>query len=85
MNKKTCHNNEKRLLSIDECCDYVGMGRNKTRALMHEIGADLKIGSRSLFDKKRIDEYIDSLISGRNEYNSNVVAHCATLDKEAII
>ena len=62
MNKKIDHSFEKRLLSISECCDYVGLGRNSTMKLMKRIGAECKIGSRHLFDKYTIDQYIDCLL-----------------------
>lgn len=61
MNKKINYDHEKRMLSIEECSDYVGLGKSGTRKLMKEIGAEYKIGSRCLFDKKKIDAYFDTL------------------------
>ena len=67
MNRKINYDFEKRMLSIKECQDYCGLGRNSARNLMHQIGAEIRIGSRCLYDKKVIDTYFDSLLSGRNE------------------
>lgn len=61
MNRKIDHDFEKRLLSVEECCDYCGLGKNSVRKLMLEIGAGIKIGGRCLYDKRKIDTYFDSL------------------------
>lgn len=53
---------DKRLLNIKEVCTYIGQGETNTRILMDEIGATRKFGRRVLFDKKVIDEYLDSLM-----------------------
>lgn len=66
MNKRTEHNYEKRMLSINECCDYVGLGKNSTRQLMKDIGAECRVGSRCLYDKHAIDTYFDSLTRAEN-------------------
>lgn len=67
MNKRIDHNFKKRLLSISECCDYVGLGKTSTRKLMKQIGAECKIGGRCLFDKFTIDQYIDILLCEQAE------------------
>ena len=50
---------EKRLFSLDEGIEYTGLMRTKFRAWAVEIGALVKIGSRALYDKRVIDEYLD--------------------------
>jgi hypothetical protein len=66
MNRKINYDFEKRMLSIEECQSYIGLGKNSTRKLMKDIGAERKIGSRCLYDKHVIDNYLDSFISGEN-------------------
>ena len=53
--------NEKRLLNVSELCAYTGLGRNKGMEFAKEIGAMVKIGRRSLFDKVKIDNAIDEM------------------------
>ena len=53
-----------RLMDIDELRVYTNLGRNKAMALGVEAGAKVQIGRRVLYDKQRIDEYIDLLIVG---------------------
>lgn len=51
----------KRLLNIDEACNYIGLGKTFARAYLKKIGAERRIGSRRvLFDKKVIDASIDN-------------------------
>lgn len=52
---------EKRMLSILEAAEYIGMGKTKARIWLEEIHAIRKIGSRVLCDKSVIDAYLDSL------------------------
>ena len=61
MYQRINHNHEKRMLSIDECCDYMGLGKTKVMEITRSIGAVKKIGSRSLYDKRIIDTYLDTL------------------------
>lgn len=56
---------EKRLLTIHEAAQYIGLGTKNTRDLMERIGAVRKFGSRVLFDKTIIDQELDK-ISGKN-------------------
>ena len=63
MNKKINHDYEKRMLSINELSDYIGLGRNKSMEIGRSIGALKKIGSRCLYDKKIVDTYLDALPS----------------------
>ena len=50
---------EKRLLSAIEVCTYLSLGRNKGIEFAKEIGSEIKIGRRSLYDKNKIDAYLD--------------------------
>ena len=61
MNRKIDYDFECRMLSIKQCQDYLGLGRNSVRNLLKEIGAERKFGSRCLYDKHIIDRYLDSL------------------------
>lgn len=51
--------NEKRLLDANEVCIYLSLGRNKGIEFAKEIGSEIKIGRRSLYDKNKIDAYLD--------------------------
>ena len=51
----------KRMLGIDEASQYIGMGRNYTRELMRQIGAERHFGRRVLFDKQIIDKALNQL------------------------
>lgn len=53
--------NNKRMLGIDEASQYIGMGRNYTRSLMREIGAERHFGRRVLFDKQIIDQALNEI------------------------
>ncbi|SEV81590.1 DUF6462 family protein [[Clostridium] fimetarium] len=50
---------EKRLLDIGEVCIYLSLGKNKAVEFAKEIGSEVKIGRRSLYDKTKIDKYLD--------------------------
>ena len=52
---------EGRLLDTDELRAYTNLGRNNAMKLGEEIGAKVKIGKRVLWDKVKIDQYLDSL------------------------
>ena len=52
---------EGRLLDTDELRAYTNLGRNNAMTLGEEIGANVKIGKRVLWDKVKIDQYLDSL------------------------
>lgn len=51
--------NEKRLLDVNEVCMYLSLGRNRGVEFARSIGAERKIGRRSLYDKVVIDRYLD--------------------------
>lgn len=52
---------EKRLLDVNEVCAYLSLGRCKGVEFAKEIGAEIKIGRRALYDKNKIDKYLDEI------------------------
>ena len=50
---------EMRLLDANEVCMYLSLGRNRGVEFARSIGAERKIGRRSLYDKVVIDRYFD--------------------------
>lgn len=50
-----------RLMDTEELRAYTNLGRNNAMKLGEEIGARVQIGRRVLWDKKKVDEYFDSL------------------------
>lgn len=56
-----CETVAPRLLDTNELTSYIGMGRNKAVILGDEIGARVQIGKRVLWDKMKIDQYLNSL------------------------
>ena len=61
MRKRQGTTDEKRLFSLTEAANYIGMGKNRTRTYMDEIGATVFFGRRVLFDRKKIDLALDEL------------------------
>lgn len=53
--------NERRLLDTKEVCYYLSMGQVKGIQFAREIGAELRIGRRCLYDKAKIDRYLDNM------------------------
>ena len=49
------------LMDTEELRAYTNLGRNKAMELGDEIGARVKIGKRVLWDRVKIDKYLDSL------------------------
>lgn len=49
----------KRLLNMQEVCNYTGLGPTKMRTWAKEIGAMKHIGRRVLFDRVAIDKAIE--------------------------
>ena len=45
----------KRLLNIRELMDYTGLGESKAKRWARETGAAKKIGRRTVYDRKIID------------------------------
>ena len=62
--KQRNHNTqfEKRMLSIEELSAYWSLGLTKSRALAKEVGAEMHLGRRVVYDRKVIDAYLDSKI-----------------------
>ena len=50
-----------RLLSIGALMVYTGTGRDTADRIGKEAGAFRKIGRRALYDRKKIDAYLDNL------------------------
>ena len=55
---------EKRLLTLQEAAQYIGLGTRRAREFMNQIGAVRKFGSRVLFDKNVIDQELDQRKEG---------------------
>lgn len=53
----------KRLLNIDELMKYLGVGKNSAKKWGLENHAVVCVGRRVLYDKKVVDEVIDSLVN----------------------
>ena len=54
-----CGLNDKRLLSADEVCYYLSLGRCRGVEFAKFVGAEVKIGRRSLYDRVKIDHYLN--------------------------
>lgn len=52
---------ESRLMDTEELRAYTNLGRNNAMKLGEEIGAKVKIGKRVLWDKVKIDQYLNEL------------------------
>ena len=52
---------ESRLMDTEELRAYTNLGRNNAMKLGEEIGAKVKIGKRVLWDKVKIDQYLNNL------------------------
>lgn len=52
---------ESRLMDTEELRAYTNLGRNNAMKLGKEIGAKVQIGRRVLWDRRKIDEYFNSL------------------------
>jgi len=50
---------DKVLLTINETCDYLGMGQTKVRALLRDSDWSLKIGNKWYAHKKKLDKWLD--------------------------
>lgn len=51
----------KRLMNIEELCEYVGMRKSYTFKWAKEHGLARKSGRRTLYDKVLVDELIDGM------------------------
>lgn len=61
LREKGCKGIEGRLIDTDELRAYTNLGRNNAMKLGEEIGAKVKIGKRVLWDRVKIDQYLDRL------------------------
>lgn len=52
---------ESRLMDTEELRAYTNLGRNNAMKLGEEIGAKVRIGRRVLWDRRKVDEYFNSL------------------------
>lgn len=52
---------ENRLMDTEELRAYTSLGRNSAMKLGDEIGARVQIGKRVLWDKQKIDQYLNEL------------------------
>ncbi len=52
---------ESRLMDTNELRAYTNLGRNMATKLGIEAGAKVKIGRRTLWDKIKIDQYLNEL------------------------
>lgn len=50
-----------RLLAAAECQSYLGAGRNSMERITAAAGARVKVGTRVLYDRAKIDAYLDGL------------------------
>lgn len=56
---------ERSLITINEAADYTGIGINKLRRLANKPNTNLVIwiGSRKMFKRKKLDEYLENAVS----------------------
>lgn len=52
---------ESRLMDTEELRAYTNLGRNNAMKLGEEIGARVQIGRRVLWDRRKVDEYFNSI------------------------
>jgi len=63
---------ESRLMDTEELRAYTNLGRNNAMKLGEEIGAKVKVGKRVLWDRAKIDKYLDEL-TGVDNMDRNVL------------
>lgn len=61
INSATVSISEKKLLSISELCVFLGVGKNLAKRLGTEAGARRAIGSRVLYDRATVEQYVDKI------------------------
>jgi hypothetical protein len=54
-------NVSRRLMPIEEAMLYIGLGKSSARKYLDSIGAKIKIGRRTLYDKNVIDGVLSTL------------------------
>jgi len=50
-----------RLMDTEELRAYTNLGRNNAMKLGEEIGAKVKVGKRVLWDRVKLDQYLNEL------------------------
>lgn len=58
--KKELPINQRRMIPADQVANYLGVGVQKARVLCREIGCEVRIGGRLLYDRPMIDAWIES-------------------------
>ena len=53
---------DKRLITIQEFCDYSSLGRTTASKIAKEYGFGIKVGKRLLIDRIRFDELCDERV-----------------------
>lgn len=62
MNKRNVRGNtERRYISTNELCPYLGCGTNTAYKVGKAAGAFIKLGRRTVFDIRAIDAYMNNL------------------------
>ena len=59
--KRTMSHEPSRLMSAEELGRYICLGRNGALKFGEEIGAKVRIGRRVMFDRVKVDQYLDSV------------------------
>ena len=67
MKIRTLHNVDGRYHGIKELRQYLNVGRDTAKRIAREAGAEIRIGSRVLYDREKIDEYMESLTNSQVE------------------
>lgn len=63
MNLRLNSDTSGRLLGVDELQRYLNLGVAMAKKIGEESGAIVKIGKRVLYDREKVDAYIDALIN----------------------
>lgn len=53
----------KRLLGVRELMEYLSIGRNNAMKIGKESGSIVRYGRRVLYDRERIDSYIERMVN----------------------
>ena len=56
-----------RMLDRPSLQSYLNLGRASAERVAAEANAKIKIGNRTLFDRNKLDAYLDTLTEGRSE------------------